>query len=151
MSVPLSQTDIAAHLNPSPPLFLSLPLPFASSPLPPLPCPASPPPSIAKRRESRCVRGRGRGLRPRPLLPLPRPEAGEITPAPSASRHSAPPPHGSASLRSSSSLHLLPLAFGSSLSSLPVVSRRRPDRCRRSPCARRRRRPSSVAPARRRP
>jgi len=162
MSVPLSQTDIAAHLNPSPPPPISLvfvsrrrcrpcsPSPFvvacvpeepvhtrtrkgtsagvillwplwlqapsASSPLTahvgsplsnrhcrpfkPIPSPSNLPhfrlraiavaPVRRRRsssrvcRRSRCALGRGRGLRPRPLLPLPRPEAGEITPAPSA-------------------------------------------------------------------
>jgi hypothetical protein len=143
MSVPLSQTDIVAPINPSSsllqsPSFSSL----AATPLSPLF-------AVADRRcacrRSRHERGRGRRLRARPPPPLPRLEAETITFRAVGSRHCARP-HGSASLRSPSLFHLLPLDSGSSTSSLPVASWRRPDLCRRSPCARRCRRPSSETP-----
>ncbi len=84
----------------------------------------------------------GRGLRA-----LPRPEAGAITPHAVGHRHCAPSPRTVVHpLCSPSSLHLLPLDSGSSMSRPPVACWRRPKSCRLPLCARRRCHPRSVAP-----
>src|SRR5512141_2299775 len=104
MSVPLSQTDIAAHLNPSSPS-----LPFLSH-SPPHRCrrsralPRLRRPSPSAGRAGAFVDAEGDSGRALFFLFLgPRPERSLPRRRPLAT---APVPHGSASLRSSSSLHL---------------------------------------------
>jgi hypothetical protein len=156
LTAPVSTRSFPSKLHPAP-IRVALPLshlaPFTRARraiAAPLPCFA-----VAVRcrvcRRSRRVRGHVTWTPGARLLPLPRPEAEMITFRAVGSHHCTLHRCGSASPHSPSSFLLLPLAFGSSMCRPLVASWRCPDCCRCLLCARRRRRPSSVAASRRRP